>query len=123
MHSLQLLPTYLKEVLGLSNAINGVVSALPILTLWLSKTASSTLSSYLTANQSGHRLLGKTPLVKIFNFIASAGLAVSLAIVPLLTKPSQVQLAIVAMCAANAFAGKLLTHRFCKIKIYFEIYA
>uniref|UniRef100_A0A0N5AQQ5 MFS domain-containing protein n=1 Tax=Syphacia muris TaxID=451379 RepID=A0A0N5AQQ5_9BILA len=102
---LTLLPTYLKEVLGLTDAVNGVVSALPILTLWLSKTASSTLSSYLTANLSQYRFFGKTPLVKFFNFIASAGLSISLALVPLLTKPSQIQLAIIALCAANGFAG------------------
>ncbi|VDK64711.1 unnamed protein product [Anisakis simplex] len=102
---LSLLPTYLNDVLGVAKAANGFLSALPLLCLWLTKTLSSSLSSYLSARKHGFCLLGRTPLVKIFNAIASAGLAVSLAIVPLLKNHDQIPLAIVALCSANAFAG------------------
>ncbi|VDM43065.1 unnamed protein product [Toxocara canis] len=102
---ISLLPTYLNDVLGVPKATNGFLSALPLLTLWLSKTISSSFSSYLSARKQGCCLLGRTPLVKVFNAIGSAGLGLSLAVVPFLTRQDQIAYAIVAMCSANAFAG------------------
>lgn len=47
---LQFLPKFFSDVLGLSNTVNGLVSALPMGILFLSKCLSSSLASYLTAN-------------------------------------------------------------------------
>uniref|UniRef100_A0A914S3B4 Sialin n=1 Tax=Parascaris equorum TaxID=6256 RepID=A0A914S3B4_PAREQ len=102
---ISLLPTYLGEVLGVPDAANGFLSALPLLSLWLSKTLSSSLSSYLSARRHGCCRLDRTPLVKLFNAIASTGLGISLAIVPFLSHENEVPYAIFVMCTANAFAG------------------
>ncbi|MFH4983715.1 hypothetical protein AB6A40_010424 [Gnathostoma spinigerum] len=102
---LALLPAYIKEVLHLENTTTGFVSALPVLSLWVMKTLSSSLASYLNSRKGGPFLFRRTALVKIFNAIASSGLAVSLAVVPLLQEPNELPSAIVAMCMANAFAG------------------
>lgn len=50
---LQLLPKYLNDVLKFSNLTNGIVSALPIAVLFLSKTVSSSLASLIGARKKG----------------------------------------------------------------------
>jgi hypothetical protein len=100
---LQFLPNYIRDVLGFTPAKNGLTSALPILCLWLSKTFSASLSS-LIASRTKHRL-SKTTLVKIFNAVASSGLAICIAIVPLFDGDSAFA-AIAALCLAMAFAGR-----------------
>ncbi|UMM39459.1 hypothetical protein L5515_016513 [Caenorhabditis briggsae] len=98
---LQFLPKFFSDVLGLSNTVNGLVSALPMGILFLSKCLSSSLASYLTAN--GY--LRKTQSCKIFNFIASLGLGICIAITPLMGTLQQSVWAILILCMANAFAG------------------
>ncbi|PIO65587.1 hypothetical protein TELCIR_12734, partial [Teladorsagia circumcincta] len=48
---LQLLPKYFSDVLGLSNVVNGMISSLPSIVLFVSKTFSSILASLLTARK------------------------------------------------------------------------
>lgn len=50
---LQLLPKYINDVLKFSNLTNGIISALPIAVLFLSKTLSSSLSSLISARKKG----------------------------------------------------------------------
>uniref|UniRef100_A0A914C4Q0 Major facilitator superfamily (MFS) profile domain-containing protein n=1 Tax=Acrobeloides nanus TaxID=290746 RepID=A0A914C4Q0_9BILA len=102
---LQLLPTYINDVLKFSTFTNGIVSALPIAVLWISKTLSSSLSSLIGSRKRGRFVIGRTPLVKIFNGIASLGLGVCVAIVPLLNHQAHHVTAIVVLCCANMFAG------------------
>ncbi|EJD73887.1 major facilitator superfamily transporter protein [Loa loa] len=97
-----LLPIYMKEVLHLSDVRSTLYSALPLLALWMSKNLSSSLSSYLSARKKGCRLVDRTILVKSFNGIGSAGLAIGLFMIPLLTHSVP---ALIVVCAANAFAG------------------
>lgn len=96
---------YLKQVLNLNPVQNGFVSALPIGVLFISKTLSSSLSSYIGSRKSGYFVIGRTPLVKIFNAIASTGLAVCTIIVPFFNKDEQLVFAITALCLSAAFAG------------------
>ncbi|VDK45102.1 unnamed protein product [Gongylonema pulchrum] len=98
-----MLPIYMKEVLHLSDVRSTLYSALPLLALWISKNLSSSLSSFLSTCKSGHCLLRQTTLVKLFNGVASTGLALGLITVPLLRRSIP---AVAAVCAANAFAGK-----------------
>uniref|UniRef100_A0A1I8B5I3 MFS domain-containing protein n=1 Tax=Meloidogyne hapla TaxID=6305 RepID=A0A1I8B5I3_MELHA len=102
---LQLLPKYINDVLLLSNTANGFVSALPIAVLFLSKTFSSSISSFIQANKKGRFQIGRTALAKWFNGIASLGLGICVGIVPLLHTDQQRVNAIVVLCLANAFAG------------------
>ncbi|CAI5456694.1 unnamed protein product [Caenorhabditis angaria] len=98
---LQFLPKFFSDVLGLSSTINGLVSALPMGILFLSKTLSSSLASYLTA----HGILGKTQSCKIFNFIASLGLGLCIGATPLMSQLQHPALVIFLLCLANLFAG------------------
>ncbi|CAA87340.1 Major facilitator superfamily (MFS) profile domain-containing protein [Caenorhabditis elegans] len=98
---LQFLPKFFSDVLGLSNTVNGLVSALPMAILFLSKCLSASLASYLTAN--GY--LRKTQSCKIFNFIASLGLGICIAATPLMSNLQHAIWAIIILCLANAFAG------------------
>ncbi|VDP20161.1 unnamed protein product, partial [Onchocerca flexuosa] len=97
-----LLPMYMKEVLHLSDVRSTFYSALPLLALWISKNLTSSLSSYLSARKKGCCLVGRTSLVKSFNGIGSAGLAIGLFLIPLLKHSVP---ALIVVCAANAFAG------------------
>ncbi|KAM3727966.1 Vesicular glutamate transporter [Dirofilaria immitis] len=97
-----LLPIYMKEVLHLSDVRSTLYSALPLLALWISKNLSSSLSSYLSTRKKGCCLVGRTSLVKSFNGIGSAGLALGLFMIPLLKHSTP---ALITVCAANAFAG------------------
>ncbi|CAJ0938437.1 unnamed protein product, partial [Mesorhabditis belari] len=97
---LQLLPMYIKDVLGFSEQQTGFISALPIGILWISKTLSSSLASVLTASKPP--LLSKTTSCKIFNFIASLGLSVCIGVTPFIASPPW---CIVLLCMANGFAG------------------
>ncbi|KAI6243161.1 Sialin [Aphelenchoides fujianensis] len=102
---LQLLPKYLDQIMHLGTVQNGFVSALPIGVLFISKTMSSSLSSMIGSRKSGVFVIGRTPLVKIFNAIASLGLAGCTAIIPLFNHEDQLGLAITALCMSMAFAG------------------
>uniref|UniRef100_A0A915EI80 Major facilitator superfamily (MFS) profile domain-containing protein n=1 Tax=Ditylenchus dipsaci TaxID=166011 RepID=A0A915EI80_9BILA len=103
---LQLLPKYIDNVLKLSTFATGMIAALPILVLFISKTISSSLSSLIGARKKvGRFLIERTPLVKLFNGIASLGLGISCGIVPLLYNEDQKILVIVVLCVGCAFAG------------------
>ncbi|KAK0404884.1 hypothetical protein QR680_017680 [Steinernema hermaphroditum] len=102
---LQLLPKYLSDVLKFGNLTNGVVSALPIGVLFISKTLSSSLSSLIGSRKKGRFVVSRTNLVKIFNGVASLGLGICTGIVPLLNTEDQRVAAIVVLCLANMFAG------------------
>ncbi|VDK67796.1 unnamed protein product [Litomosoides sigmodontis] len=97
-----LLPIYMKEVLHLSDVRSTLYSAVPLLALWISKNLSSSLSSYLSARKKGCCPVGRTALVKSFNGIGSAGLAIGLLVMPMLRHSTP---ALIVVCAANAFAG------------------
>uniref|UniRef100_A0A915EIK4 Uncharacterized protein n=1 Tax=Ditylenchus dipsaci TaxID=166011 RepID=A0A915EIK4_9BILA len=75
---LQLLPKYIDNVLKLSTFATGMIqnAALPILVLFISRTISSSLSSLIGAREKGRSLIRSTPLVKLFNGIASLGLSI-----------------------------------------------
>ncbi|KHJ99735.1 hypothetical protein OESDEN_00291, partial [Oesophagostomum dentatum] len=75
---LQFLPNYMRDVLEFAPTKNGMIAALPILCLFLSKTVSSSLASYLVTTKD----MDKTVVCKAFNAVASAGLAVCIFIVP-----------------------------------------
>uniref|UniRef100_A0A915EQQ0 Uncharacterized protein n=1 Tax=Ditylenchus dipsaci TaxID=166011 RepID=A0A915EQQ0_9BILA len=64
---LQFLPNYMRDVLEFAPTKNGILSALPILFLLISKTLSSSLSSWFSANTD----YNSTTICKTFNGIAS----------------------------------------------------
>ncbi|GMT23380.1 hypothetical protein PFISCL1PPCAC_14677, partial [Pristionchus fissidentatus] len=97
---LQFLPNYMRDVLGFAPTRNGLMSTLPIACLFISKTLSSSLSSYLTTQKK----MDKTYVCKIFNGVASAGLSASILIVPLFNK-DEAYLAVGSLSLAMLFAG------------------
>ncbi|KHN77362.1 putative transporter C38C10.2 [Toxocara canis] len=97
---LQFLPNYMRDVLQFAPAKNGVISALPIACLFVSKTLSSSLSTWLTE----HTNWTKSKICKMFNGIASAGLSVCVLAVPQFDRETSF-LAIIALCGAMLFAG------------------
>ncbi|CAJ0566239.1 unnamed protein product, partial [Mesorhabditis spiculigera] len=97
---LQFLPNYLRDVLEFQPTENGIISALPMLCLFLSKTFTSSLSSYLIVQ----REFDKTTVCKVFNGIASAGLSICIGIVPFFKK-DHAALAVLSLCAAMFSAG------------------
>jgi MFS family permease len=107
---LQFLPNYLRDVLEFAPAQNGLIAALPIACLWLSKTFSSSLSSLIASKTKG--VLHKTTIVKLFNAVASGGLAVCVAIVPLFSRDTALY-AIASLCGAMAFAGQFTINLEC----------
>ncbi|XGW35707.1 hypothetical protein V3C99_019137 [Haemonchus contortus] len=100
---LQLLPKYFSDVLGLSNVVNGIVSSLPSVVLFISKTLSCILASLITARKPP--LLGPTACCKLFNLVGSLGLAICVGLTPLLGSSGNATAAVVVLCLANAFAG------------------
>ncbi|KAI6215887.1 Major facilitator superfamily MFS-1 domain containing protein [Aphelenchoides besseyi] len=97
---LQFLPNYMRDVLKFSPTQNGMLSALPIFFLFISKTLSASLSSYLGQRSD----CGQTRLCKTFNAIGSLGLALSILCVPQFDDQNAA-LAIIALCFAMTFAG------------------
>ncbi|KAE9415914.1 hypothetical protein Angca_009295 [Angiostrongylus cantonensis] len=97
---LQFLPNYMRDVLEFAPTQNGFIAALPILCLFLSKTLSSSFSSYLVTKKN----MDKTMVCKGFNAVASTGLAACIFIVPLFDKTRAV-LAVFSLCGAMIFAG------------------
>ncbi|CAJ0563961.1 unnamed protein product, partial [Mesorhabditis spiculigera] len=97
---LQLLPMYLRDVLQLPSGLTGLIAALPIGILWISKTLSSSLSSVLTARKPP--ILSKTTSCKMFNLIASLGLGICIGATPFVHSTA---FCIVLLCLANGFAG------------------
>ncbi|VDK64358.1 unnamed protein product, partial [Gongylonema pulchrum] len=96
---LQFLPNYMRDVLQFAPAKNGIVSAVPIACLFVSKTLSSSISTWLTK----HTGWTKTNICKMFNGIASAGLSVCVLMVPQFDKERSF-LATAALCGAMLFA-------------------
>ncbi|PAV84778.1 hypothetical protein WR25_14633 isoform I [Diploscapter pachys] len=103
---LQFLPNYMRDVLEFAPTKNGLLSALPILCLFLSKTFSSSLSSYLVTQ----KRMDKTYVCKAFNAVASAGLALSISLVPHFNK-EHAFMAVITLCCAMIFAGIILNFR------------
>ncbi|CAJ0959192.1 unnamed protein product, partial [Mesorhabditis belari] len=97
---LQFLPNYLRDVLEFQPTENGLISALPMLCLFLSKTLSSSLSSWLIVRKE----YDKTRVCKVFNGIASAGLSICIGIVPFFDK-DHATLAVICLCGAMFSAG------------------
>uniref|UniRef100_F1L566 Transporter n=1 Tax=Ascaris suum TaxID=6253 RepID=F1L566_ASCSU len=97
---LQFLPNYMRDVLQFAPAKNGVISALPTACLFISKTLSSSFSTWLTE----HTTWTKSKICKIFNGIASAGLSICVLAVPHFDKETSF-LAIISLCGAMLFAG------------------
>lgn len=97
---LQFLPNYMRDVLEFAPTKNGLIAALPILCLFLSKTFSSSFSSYLVTK----RHYDKTFVCKLFNGVASGGLALCIFLVPIFDKDTAV-FAVVSLCGAMIFAG------------------
>ncbi|CAJ0602254.1 unnamed protein product [Cylicocyclus nassatus] len=97
---LQFLPNYMRDVLEFAPTQNGLMAALPILCLFLSKTVSSSFATYLVEK----RDMDKTVVCKGFNAVASGGLAMCIFIVPLFDK-NQAVFAVVSLCGAMVFAG------------------
>ncbi|KIH52584.1 transporter, major facilitator family protein, partial [Ancylostoma duodenale] len=97
---LQFLPNYMRDVLEFAPTKNGLIAALPILCLFVSKTVSSSFSTYLVTK----RNMDKTAVCKAFNAVASGGLAMCIFIVPLFDKTRAVY-AVVSLCGAMIFAG------------------
>lgn len=98
---LQFLPNYMRDVLEFEPTQNGLLSALPILFLLLSKMLSASIFSWLASSMKSDE---RTRLCKIFNAIASAGLAISIGIVPQFDKENAF-FAILSLCGAMIFAG------------------
>lgn len=94
------------DVLKISVQMNGIISALPIIVLFVSKTLSSSLASVIGSRKRGRFLLSRTVIVKIFNGIASLGLGICIGIVPLMNGQGHSAGAISLLCLANVFAGK-----------------
>ncbi|KAI6170632.1 hypothetical protein M3Y97_01129600 [Aphelenchoides bicaudatus] len=94
---LQFLPNYMRDVLEFEPTQN----ALPILFLLLSKTLSASLFSWLAHQMSDKH---RTRLCKLFNGIASLGLAISIACVPQFDKQNALS-AVASLCMAMLFAG------------------
>uniref|UniRef100_A0A914QNE4 Major facilitator superfamily (MFS) profile domain-containing protein n=1 Tax=Panagrolaimus davidi TaxID=227884 RepID=A0A914QNE4_9BILA len=109
---LQLLPKYMDDVLKISVQMNGIISALPIIVLFISKTLSSSLASVIGSRKRGRFLLSRTAIVKIFNGIASLGLGICIGIVPLMNGQGHSAGAIILLCLANVFAGKYKKNNF-----------
>ncbi|CEF60649.1 Sialin [Strongyloides ratti] len=97
---LQFLPNYMRDILKFAPTKNGFISTIPILCLFISKMASSSLSSYLNTRFGFDR----TKICKIFNAIGSAGLSVSVFLVPSFDK-DHAFMAVGMLCSAMAFAG------------------
>ncbi|MFH4977253.1 hypothetical protein AB6A40_003962 [Gnathostoma spinigerum] len=97
---LQFLPNYMRDVLHFAPTKNGIVSAMPIACLFISKTISSSLSTWLTL----HTSWSKTRICKVFNATASAGLSLCVAAAPQFNEKTSF-LAVIALCSAMLFAG------------------
>ena len=95
------LPSYLKDVLKYEPRQNGLLSALPTASLWLSKIGSSYLNSWLQT----HTKLQHTTIVKILNSLGSLGLGCFLLAATLLDN-TRAGLAVVLLCCSMASAGE-----------------
>uniref|UniRef100_A0A0K0FWZ0 Sialin (inferred by orthology to a human protein) n=1 Tax=Strongyloides venezuelensis TaxID=75913 RepID=A0A0K0FWZ0_STRVS len=97
---LQFLPNYMRDILKFAPTKNGFISTIPILCLFISKMASSSLSSYLNTRFG----IDRTKICKIFNAVASAGLSLSVFLVPSFNK-DHAFMAVGMLCSAMTFAG------------------
>lgn len=61
------LPKYMSEVIGLSVSQNGVLSALPFLTMWIVSMSSSAFADYLIA----HHVMSRTNVRKVFGTLGA----------------------------------------------------
>uniref|UniRef100_A0A0N4Z3C4 MFS domain-containing protein n=1 Tax=Parastrongyloides trichosuri TaxID=131310 RepID=A0A0N4Z3C4_PARTI len=97
---LQFLPNYMRDILKFAPTKNGFISTIPILCLFISKMASSSLSSYLNTRFG----IDRTKICKAFNAVASAGLSLSVFMVPSFDK-NHAFMAVAMLCSAMTFAG------------------
>ncbi|KAL3072621.1 hypothetical protein niasHS_017595 [Heterodera schachtii] len=103
---LQLLSKYINDVYDdVTFTTNGLLSALPIAILFISKTLSASLASFIQSRKKGRFLIGRTTMVKLFNGIASLGLGVCVILVPMMNRAEHNHMALCFICLANAFAG------------------
>ncbi|MFH4981214.1 hypothetical protein AB6A40_007923 [Gnathostoma spinigerum] len=100
MTMIMFLPSYLRDVHNCNDTPNGILSALPTASLWISKLSSSYVRVYLERKLH----LSGTAMCKLLNTVASTGLAVFLASTTVLDV-SSASLAIVLLCASTAAAG------------------
>ncbi|CAI4228231.1 unnamed protein product [Auanema sp. JU1783] len=97
---LQFLPNYMRDVLEFAPTQNGFMAALPILCLFVSKTLSSSFSSFLVTK----RHYNKTFVCKCFNATASAGLSICIFAVPFFDKDHALW-SVFSLSGAMVFAG------------------
>uniref|UniRef100_A0A914ZSB1 Major facilitator superfamily (MFS) profile domain-containing protein n=1 Tax=Parascaris univalens TaxID=6257 RepID=A0A914ZSB1_PARUN len=100
MTMIMFLPSYLHDVHHYTATENGILSALPTASLWISKIFSSYLNTFLQRRTK----LRRTNICKLLNTIASCGLAIFLFASTTLDA-SHASLAVVFLCASMASAG------------------
>ncbi|CAJ0961084.1 unnamed protein product, partial [Mesorhabditis belari] len=100
MTMIMFLPSYLHDVHEYSAAQNGILSALPTLSLWLAKLGSSYANTWLQTNTNWH----KSKICKVLNLVGSLGLGIFLYATTLLDK-RYAWLAVLFLCLSMASAG------------------
>ncbi|PIO71718.1 transporter, major facilitator family protein [Teladorsagia circumcincta] len=100
MTMIMFLPSYLHDVHHYTSTKNGILSALPTASLWLSKLASSYANTWLQR----HTQWKRSTICKVLNSLASLGLGVFLFAATLLDS-SRAPLAVLFLCLSMASAG------------------
>ncbi|VDM60512.1 unnamed protein product [Angiostrongylus costaricensis] len=100
MTMIMFLPSYLHDVHHYTSTKNGILSALPTASLWLSKLASSYANTWLQR----HTKWRRSTICKVLNSVASLGLGVFLFSATLLDS-SRAPLAVLFLCLSMASAG------------------
>ncbi|KHJ74859.1 hypothetical protein OESDEN_25525, partial [Oesophagostomum dentatum] len=100
MTMIMFLPSYLHDVHHYKSTKNGILSALPTASLWLSKLASSYANSWLQRHTSWNR----STICKVLNSLASLGLGAFLFAATLLDS-TRAPLAVLFLCLSMASAG------------------
>ncbi|CAI4221632.1 unnamed protein product [Auanema sp. JU1783] len=100
MTMIMFLPSYLHDVHHYTSTQNGILSALPTASLWLSKLASSYANTWLQR----HTKWKRNTICKVLNSLASFGLGAFLFTSTLLDS-SRAPLAVLFLCLSMASAG------------------
>uniref|UniRef100_A0A1I7XKV7 Mannosyltransferase n=1 Tax=Heterorhabditis bacteriophora TaxID=37862 RepID=A0A1I7XKV7_HETBA len=100
MTMIMFLPSYLHDVHHYTSTKNGILSALPTASLWLSKLASSYANTWLQR----HTKWRRSTICKVLNSLASLGLGVFLFASTLLDS-TRAPLAVLFLCLSMASAG------------------
>ncbi|KAL6743249.1 hypothetical protein Aduo_016314 [Ancylostoma duodenale] len=100
MTMIMFLPSYLHDVHHYKSTKNGILSALPTASLWLSKLASSYANTWLQR----HTKWKRSTICKVLNSIASFGLGAFLFAATLLDS-TRAPLAVLFLCLSMASAG------------------